>query len=320
MRPGARIDLVELELLVDVAETGSLGRAAARHGLSQPAVSMRMTGLERALGLRLLRRDPSGTELTSAGAEILTAARAVLAAVDRLGAAAERLRAESAGRLRVAASFTVAEHLLPAWIDTLRAGEPDLAVSLEVTNSSHVLDAVHRRRVDVGFVEGPEGSLPGLCSEVVATDELVVVAHPSHPWARRRRPLTGEDLAHHELVVRERGSGTREVLEAALEPWGGVRSRLELGSSAAILAATRRREGPAVLSRLAAAGDLAAGSLCSPTTTGVDLTRAIRAVWNAEDEPGTLVRRLLGVARPMPVNPGATTRGSSGKAPLSPKL
>jgi len=320
MRPGARIDLVGLELLVDVAETGSLGQAAARHGLSQPAVSVRMTGLERALGLRLLRRDPSGTELTPAGEEVLSAARAVLGAVERLGATAERLRAESAGRLRVAASFTVAEHLLPAWIDTLRAGEPDLAVTLEVTNSSHVLDAVGRRRVDIGFVEGPEASLPGLRSEVVATDELVVVAHPSHPWARRRRPLTGEELAGEELVVRERGSGTREVLEAALGPWGGVRSRLELGSSAAILAAARRREGPAVLSRLAAASDLAAGSLCSPATTGLDLTRAIRAVWNAEDEPGALVRRLLGVARPTSVDTGSTTGGSSREATASPKL
>ncbi len=302
MRPGARVDLVGLELLVDVAETGSLGQAAARHGLSQPAVSMRMTSLERALGLRLLRRDPSGTELTSAGTEVLAAARVVLAAVDRLVAVTGRLQAESTGRLRVAASFTVAEHLLPAWIDALRAGEPDLAVTLEVTNSSHVLDAVDRRRVEVGFVEGPEVTLPGLCSEVVATDELVVVTHPSHPWAGRNRPLTGEDLAGHELIVRERGSGTREVLEAALAPWGGVRSRLELGSSAAILAAARRREGPAVLSRLAAAGDLADGSLCSPTTTGVDLTRAIRVVWNADTEPGSLVRHLLEIARPLPAD------------------
>lgn len=320
MRPGAQVDLVELELLVDVAETGSLGRAAARHGLSQPAVSMRMNTLERTLGLRLLRRDPSGTRLTVAGEDVLAAARGVLAAVDRLAGVADRLRAESAGRLRVAASFTVAEHLLPAWIDALRAGEPDLAVTLEVTNSSHVLDAVDRRRVDVGFVEGPEASLPGLGSEVVATDELVVVVDPTDHWARRRRPLTAEDLSNRELVVRERGSGTREVLEAALAPWGGVRSRLELGSSAAILAAARRREGPAVLSRLAAASDLAAGLLCAPGTAGVDLTRSIRAIWNADDEPAPLVRRLLEEARPVPAEPGATPRGSPRRAALPPKL
>ncbi len=296
MRPGAQVDLVELELLVDVAETGSLGQAAARHGLSQPAVSMRMTSLERSLGLRLLRRDPSGTRLTPAGVEILAAARGVLGAAARLAALSDRLRAESDNRLRVAASFTVAEHLLPAWIDALRAVEPELALALEVTNSSHVATAVERGAADVGFVEGPESDLPGLCSEVVATDELVVVVHPSHPWARRHRPLSGEDLAGQELVVRERGSGTREVLEAALAPYGGVRSRLELGSSAAVLAAARRRDGPAVLSGLAAAADLAAGALSALPTAGLDLSRSIRAVWDATHQPGPLVRHLIGVA------------------------
>ncbi len=300
MRPGATVELRQLELLVAVAETGSLGQAANRFGLSQPAVSMRMTGLERALGLRLLQRDPSGTRLTPDGVEVVAAARGVLEAVAGLAGVADRLRSGSAARLRVAASFTVAEHLVPAWIEALHGQLPELAVTLEVENSSQVLAAVEQGRVDVGFVEGPDRPVPGMGSEAIATDTLVVVVTPRHPWSRRRRSLGGADLAQVDLIVRERGSGTREVLEEVLQPWGGVRSRLELGSSAAILAAARREEGPAVLSSLAAAADVATGELCRVEVDGINLARTIRAVWSTRTGPGLLGSQLLAVARPAP--------------------
>jgi DNA-binding transcriptional LysR family regulator len=96
--------------------------------------------------------------------------------------------------------------------------------------------------------------------------------------------------------VREQGSGTREVLDAALEPWGGVTSRLELGSSAAVLAAARKGEGPAVLSQLAAEHDLGTGELGAVATDGIDLSRTIQAVWASDTNLGHLARRLLAVA------------------------
>ncbi|MDA8291864.1 MAG: LysR family transcriptional regulator [Actinomycetota bacterium] len=290
------VDMVQLELLVAVAETGSLGAAAVRYGLTQPAVSMRMTALERTLGLQLLRREPSGTSLTPAGHEVLAAARAVLDAGAALTAAAERLRADVAAHLRVAASFTVAEHLVPAWIETLHAAAPDVALTLEVLNSSQVLAAVDQRRVDVGFVEGPDEPSPDRDERAVATDELVVVVAPSHPWARRRGPLTGPELAAADLVVRERGSGTRAVLDQALRPWGGTRSRLELGSSTAVLAAAINGEGPAVLSRLAADGDVASGRLCQVAVSGLSLSRTIRAVWRSDGGLGPLAAHLVAAA------------------------
>lgn len=295
VRPGAAVDLRELELLVAVAETGSLGQAAVRYALSQPAVSSRMTNLERTLGLRLLDRDPSGTRLTPAGKEIVVAARDVLAGTARLVRIAEGLAAECASRLRVAASFTVAEHLAPTWIEALRADVPEVSLTLEVANSTRVLAAVGRGRADIGFVEGLDREAAGVGSEAVTTDTLAVVVAPGHPWAHAA--IGGAELAGAELIVRERGSGTREVLEEALRPFGGVRSRLELGSSAAILAAARRSEGPAVLSALAAGAAVAAGHLCRVEVSGVELSRTIRAIWPAGAQPGALARRLLAVAR-----------------------
>ena len=295
------MELRELELLVAVAETGSLGQAAARCGLSQPAVSARMTNLEGKLGLRLLYRDPSGTRPTPAGREIAAAARDVLTTTARLLGIADSLAAESASRLRVAASFTVAEHLAPAWIEALRADLPEVSLTLEVVNSTLVLAAVGRGQVDLGFVEGPDRAMVRLDSEAVTNDTLAVVVAPGHPWAHGL--VTGADLARAELIVRERGSGTREVLDEALAPFGGVRSRLELGSSAAIVAAALRGEGPAVLSALAVAAELASGHLRCVEVTGIDLSRTIRAVWPAGRRPSGLARRLLAAAhqhRPRP--------------------
>ncbi len=296
MLPPSTPDLLALDLLDSIAELGSLGQAAARHQLSQPAVSMRMSQLERRLGLTLLVRTPAGTRLTPAGQRIAALSRRVLAEARALMAGVETLVAAESSHLRVAASLTVAEHLLPGWLGALHREAPDVVLSVEVTNSAKVLARVRDGLADVGFVEGHEHRLPGLAALPVRSDRLVVVVGPAHPWARRQDPVSGPELAGTELIVREAGSGTREILEDGLARWGGIRSRLELGSSAAILAAARRGEGPAVLSALAVAADVEAGRLVIVPAEGIDLSRALRAVW-PEDRPlAPLASRLLNAA------------------------
>ncbi len=296
MLPPSAPDLLALDLLDSVAELGSLGQAAARHRMSQPAVSMRMRHLERRLGVTLLQRTPSGTRLTPAGERVVALSRRVLAEARAMMAGIDAIVAEERSRLRVAASLTVAEHLLPGWLAALHRESPDVILSVEVTNSTMVLARVRCGAVDVGFVEGHESELPGMQSVIVRSDRLLVVVDPAHPWAARRSPVGGAELAATELIVREAGSGTRQVLEEALRPWGGLRSRLELGSISSILAAARRGEGPAVLSALAVADDLGAGRLAAVQTNGIDLTRSLRAVWLADRPLTALARRLLTLA------------------------
>jgi DNA-binding transcriptional LysR family regulator len=289
-------DLIALELLDSIAELGSLGRAAARHGMSQPAVSQRMTQLERTLGIRLLMRSPTGTRLTPAGEQVAVMARRVLGEMRALMAGVTALAAAEGARLRVAASLTVAEYLMPGWLGALHAESPDVAFSLAVSNSSHVLAQVRDGSADVGFVEGDQDPPDGLTAVTVRGDRLVVVVPPGHPWARRACPVGGAELAASDLIVREPGSGTREVLDRALGSWGGAHAWLELGSTATILAAARRGEGPAVLSALAVAEDVAAGRLAMVSTEDVDLTRALRAVWLSDRPLAPLARRLLNLA------------------------
>src|SRR3954451_16284941 len=133
-------DLEALALLVAVAETGSLGQAAARQGVSQPSASARMRTLERRLGVRLLLRSPSGSRLTSAGLVVTDLASTVLDQAHALVGGVATLRARQHGRLRVTASLTIAEPLMPGWLVTLREVDPDVHVELNVANSTLVIE------------------------------------------------------------------------------------------------------------------------------------------------------------------------------------
>lgn len=284
------VDVESLRLLVLVGDLGSLGRAAEELGIAQPSASKRMSTLERQLGLVLLERTRRGSELTGSGRVVVGWAQRVLDELEGLRTGAEALRAERDAELRVAASMTLAEHFAPVWVGELRRLRPDVRMGLQVSNSEHVVELVTAGEVDLGFIESP--SVPkGLSSRKVAADQLVVVVSPQHPWARRRRPLRPAELAATPLVVREPGSGTRETVERALAGAGAgsLQPHVELGSSAAVRSAVIAAAGPAIISELAVATDLADGRLVRVRVDGVDFSRTLHAVW-----PGG--RRLLGPA------------------------
>ncbi|WP_420705339.1 MULTISPECIES: LysR substrate-binding domain-containing protein [unclassified Streptomyces] len=283
-------DLESLRLLVLVAELESLGRAAERLRISQPSASRRLTTLERGLGLVLVDRTRRGSRLTLAGQVVAGHARRVLDELDDLLAGAGKLRDRREAELRVAASLTIAEYLLPGWISELRARRPELYIGLQVTNSARVPELVESGEADVGFIEGPRLSRV-MSTRQVAEDRLVVVVDPGHPWARRREPLTARELSRTPLVLRESGSGTRQTLDRALHLAGCERARalVELGSTTAVRGTVIAGSGPAVLSELAVRRDLDEGLLVGVEVTGVDLTRDLRAVWPTG-------RRLVGPA------------------------
>ncbi|WP_034594858.1 LysR family transcriptional regulator [Hamadaea tsunoensis] len=290
-------DLTSYDLLLSVARLGSLGRAAAEHGMSQPAASARLRQLERALGVQLLRRSPRGSTLTDAGALVVDWAQAVLDAAYTLATGAASLRSARHGRLRVAASQTVAEYLLPAWLVTLRSGRPELTVSLRAANTAQVVEAVHAGDADLGFIEGPQVAA-GLRARDIAADRLLVVVAPGHPWTRRRRLGLGE-LAAAPLIMREQGSGTRAALLAALAAHGigeVAEPLLQLSSTTAIKHAVAAGTGAAVLSSLAVSAELRTGALVAVDVPGLALERVLRAVWPTRQPPGGPAADLLAIA------------------------
>lgn len=302
--PSRVADLGAFDLLVSVAETGSIGQAARRHGVSQPAVSARLRALETALGVTLLERSPRGACLTTSGALVVDWARPALDAAHALDAGLDALQAQKESRLSVAASLTVAEYLLPGWLAAFRAEHPATSVRLTSHNSTDTAADVRSGAADVGFVEGP-GTPEGLDALVVAHDRLTLVVGAGHRWSRRRA-VDPAQLAAIPLVSREQGSGTRTYLEQQLAAAGHgplTAPVLELSSTTAIKNAVINGIGPAVLSSLAVTTELASGALIAVPIRQLDLRRVLRAVWPAH-------RRLDGPARDL-------VRTASRESPIS---
>ena len=306
-------DLRALRALREVGRQGSIAAAASVLGVSQQALSARMRTLERAMDVTLLARTPSGSHLTEQGRLVIGWAEDVLDAADRLEAGLRSIRSGVSHRLAIAASQTIAEHLVPHWLVELRsveqadvaqdmaaqaAGYPPTVVELTVANSTGVLELVRDGKAGLGFIETPH--LPSdLVTRHVRDDELLVVTAPGHPWASRRRPLELTEIAATPLVMREAGSGTRDTLTdhlAAQRPPLRPRIAMELGTSAAVRSAIAAGVGPGVLSRLAVRDDLVLGRLVAVEVAGPPLTRQLTAVWKPDDPLPPEGRRLLAVA------------------------
>lgn len=282
MTTTTRTDLRSLEVLLAVAEHGSIGAAARALDMRQPSVTDRLQRLEQHLHLDLVRRTARGSVLTSEGVAVTDWAREVVAASDRLESGVAALRARHDSQLRVSASLTIAEYLVPRWLAELARTSPETSVALRMGNSAQVAENVLNGDADIGFVE--TSKIPaGLHTRTFAHDELVAVVGPDHPWRRRRSRPGPSELATASLIVREEGSGTRIILERALagagHPHGAA--RLELASTAAIKAAVLAGQGVGVLSGLAVADDVASGRLYPVPIDGIDLRRRLRIVWRA---------------------------------------
>lgn len=295
-------DLASLRLLTDVARLGSIGAAGRAAGISQQSASERLRAMEAQTGLVLVQRSTRGAALTDEGRLLVEWSTELLHLADQVETALVTLRAEHSRQLRVCASMTTAEYLLPGWLVELRRQPPpagDVSVSLQATNSHHVLEAVRDGRADLGFIEGPEDT-SGLSTAVVGRDELVLVACPEDPWVRRRSTLSAHLLGTRSLTSREPGSGTRAVVEQALARVGVavVRPEAELATNAAVLAAVRAGGAPAFLSLRAVERDLASGALVRLRVRDLDLRRDFTAVWvGGRTPPPGPVRDLLAIAR-----------------------
>ena len=293
--PSRLPSLEVLELLVGVDDHGSLSAAGRVVQMSQPNASRAIKALERRLALPLIERGPNGSNLTAQGTVIAHWARVVLTDIEKLLDVAAGLSTDRSAELNIAASMTVAEHLMPEWLAEFRVLHPDVRIHLQACNSTQVFLQVRSGTCDVGFVESPAIPLK-LHSAEVARDRLVVVVAPTHPWTGGA-PLSVAELAATPLLVREPGSGTRTSLEVALEGYEMAAPLLELGSTSAIRSSVLNGIGPAVLSTLAVADQVRTGQLRVVDIDGREIERSLRAVWDGprqiEGSAAGLIKLIL---------------------------
>jgi DNA-binding transcriptional LysR family regulator len=255
--------LEQLRVFVAVAERQHVTRAAEALNLAQSAVSAAIAALETRHAVKLFHRLGRGITLTAAGTLFLEEARAVLARAEGAELLLAELGGLKRGTLSLQASQTIASYWLPRYLVAFRRAHPGVDIHLSVGNTARAVAAVQEGTAELGFVEGAIDD-PALTSRRIARDQLVIVVGPDHEWATRGH-VAPQDLTASEWVLREPGSGTRSVFEAALEGFGvavaGLRVVLELPSNEAVRAAVEAGMGATALSASVAAPSLEAGLL-----------------------------------------------------------
>jgi DNA-binding transcriptional LysR family regulator len=277
-----RITLRQLAVFTAVADAGSTTAAAGRIALSQSATSAALNELEAVLESRLFDRVGARLVLNDTGRGLLPQARAVLdgaAGIERdFGIAAGARDASAPSLLRVGASTTIGNYLLPTLIADWRRARPEAQVDVAIANTAAVAAAVARMEVDVGLIEGPCHE-PDVVARPWREEELVVACAPSHPLlgGDASRKLDVATLRRASWLLREPGSGTREAVEAALQPHlHQLHEGLHFGGTEAIKQAAVEGLGFTCLSLFAVRDLIELGRLVRVRTT---LPRLVRGFW-----------------------------------------
>ena len=276
-----RLNLRQLEVFLATARGGSTRAAADRIARSQSAASTALAELEAALGCELFDRIGRRLQLNENGRALLPKAQSI---VDQAAEAQDLFMGEHAAPLRVAASFTIGEYLLPQLVSRWTQLHPRSQIHLRIGNTSEVIEAVAAMDVDIGFVEGSQ-THPDLVTRPWSDDEIVVIAAPGHALAGQC--ATAEQLARATWVVREHGSGTRQITdEWLLDHLEQVRIGFELGSNEAVKRVVAASAGLGCLSRHAVAQSIADGHLIELPTRLPKARRKLAIVLHREKKLG----------------------------------
>jgi DNA-binding transcriptional LysR family regulator len=243
-----------------VAQYGSFTRAAEALNVSQPSISQHIRELESAAGLPLVQPKGRSIALTPVGIELAEIGRRIAVERTRAARIAARHREGTEGHLTIGASMTTSAHLLPGIVSRLQQARPRATIELRVANTLDVAQMVVDDVVDIGVIEG-DVNRPELVVMPFARDRLICIAHANHPLGGKH--LSPDDAAEETLLVREDGSGTRQIVSASLSSQGfHFRRTLLFGTNDTIRSAVRHGIGIAWLSHISVESDLAAGAMC----------------------------------------------------------
>lgn len=283
-----RLTLRQLEVFAATAREGSTRAAAGRIARSQSAASAALADLEAALGTQLFDRIGRRLVLNEDGRALLAKS---VSLVDQAAELQSMFSSEHRAPLRIAASFTTGEYLLPELVLKWKQDSPEARARLIIGNTTDVIAAVVGFDADVGFIEGRQ-THPDLTVRQWLTDEMVLVAAPTHALAGR--PVGVRELAAAAWVLREEGSGTREATEHWLRKrLGALNIELELGSSHAIKRVVASGVGIGCMSRYAVSDALQDGSLVELKSRLPREFRALSMVFHRERRPGLAMQGFI---------------------------
>lgn len=274
------MNIAQLKAFIEVVDRGSFSEAARHLGVSQPAVTMQVQALESDIGATLFERRYRRIDLTEAGQALLPRARRILAEIEDARDEIDHMSGTVTGRLVIAASTAPGQYVLPKILGGFLGKYPEVGVGIVIGDTSSVVEQVHSGEAQLGMV-GAKIRGVDVAFEELGTDELLMICHPENPLRTQKGLLLGA-LVDEPFIMREPGSGTRQIVEAALhaenvDP-GDLRVVTELGTSEAIVRAVEGGLGISAVSRWVAEKALALGTIAEVPVGGFPLARPFYVV------------------------------------------
>lgn len=270
------MDTRQLAAFCEVVDRRSFSAAAARLGVTQPAVSQQIRALEERVGVQLLDRSGRRVVPTEAGMRLYRGAQRLLTLeeqlLDELAEPGQPLR----GTLAIGASTGPAAVAVPVLLAEFQRANEDVRVELHVSDTQSIVELVAERRLELGIV-GAARRHRSVAYEPFFRDEVILACPPAHPFAGRTVEL--DRLRDGPLILMQEGAGVRQMIEDELRR--GRRRlrdldvRLELGLQESVRSAVVAGYGVAFISRRAVESELAAGTLAEARVRGLDLQREI---------------------------------------------
>jgi DNA-binding transcriptional LysR family regulator len=254
--------LEQLRIFIEVAGREHITRAAGVLNMTPSAVSAAIGALENRHNIKLFDRIGRSIVLNQTGRIFLAEAQAVLTRARVAEATLNDLAGLMRGELSITTSQTVGAYWLPSRIARYRKTYPDITLDIHITNTEEAANAVEAGRCEIAIVEGTVDR-KALSAEIIATDEMVVVVAPDHPWASTQREFI--DLSATPWVLREVGSGTRLAFDTLADKRDIARSSLDIAlvlpTNEAVLTAVESGIGATLVSKSAASAALRGGLL-----------------------------------------------------------
>lgn len=284
-----------LKAFAAIAKTGSLTQAAEELFITQPALSQQIKQLENYFSIQLLERSNRGTSLTDAGRLLYDYSVRITDLFSELESKMDSLRASVEGSLTIGATSVVGGYAVPCSIFIFKEKYPETNLKLKVENQAQVINDLKDEIVDVAVIEGDRVSGP-FAIEEIATDDMTVIVPNKEPW-NGKKYLLPEDFVKQPLIMREHGSGTRQVVENCLSSAGidisSLNIVMELSSVDSIKAAVEAGHGISIMSRLALKKELHNKTLKAVDIKGIPLKQRIYLAYKTEKAQSTVARAFI---------------------------
>ena len=301
------LNLHLLRLFAAVARTGSFSKAADALRISQPAISKSVREFELQIGCRLLDRTSQGVRPTREGEALVRHAEALFAIEREAEEELRSLRSLDSGSLRVGASTTIATYMISEYLGAFHRAYSGIDLQLVSANTRDIADMMINHKIEIALVEGPVDD-ESLVSEPWQTDFMKMIVAPDHPFGMGDAAIKAKQIERETLIVRESGSGTREVVAKALYDKGvEPRRTLEIGSTEAIKQAVIAGMGVSIVSTATVVDQVALGRLRLVELSDM---RIERTLWQLKS-PGRLEIPAATAFEELIYQRGVSARGNS---------